>query len=153
MIKQQHLFGNMFVFIIFLLKKILNQNGLIKANVETLLIKRHSYGISDTKELLIKDFNVFATMPNLKVLDLFIKKKKNKKDDLYALNLKFEVSLPIGELINSSKFSLLNALFDNENSLQISPDISKTSVKTYLDSDMFDVSIANYVENTSLVIK
>lgn len=75
------------------------------------------------------------------------------KDDLYALNLKFEVSLPIGELINSSRFSLLNALFDNENNLQISPDISKTSVKTYLDSDMFNVSIANYVENTNLVIK
>ena len=47
----------------------------------------------------------------------------------------------------------MNALFDNENSLEVTPEISKSSVKTFLDSEMFDVTCANYVENTNLVIK
>lgn len=75
------------------------------------------------------------------------------KDDLYAIKLNFKVVSPIAELLDSSKFSLMNALFDNENSLEVTPEISKSSVKTFLDSEMFDVTCANYVENTNLVIK
>ena len=79
------------------IKKILNQKGLERASVSKLVIKRRTHLTNDTKELLIKDFSLFETMPNLKVLDLFIKKKKNKKDDLYALsklkNIK-EIHLP-----------------------------------------------------------
>lgn len=79
------------------IRKILNQKGFNKANVRKLVIKRRTYLTSDTKELLIKDFSIFESMPNLKILDLFIKKKKNKKDDLIALsnltNIK-EIHLP-----------------------------------------------------------
>ena len=79
------------------IKRILNQKGLERASVSKLVIKRRTHLTNDTKELLIKDFNVFATMPNLKVLDLFVKKKKNKKEDLLALakltNIK-EIHLP-----------------------------------------------------------
>ena len=79
------------------IKRILNQKGLERASVSKLVIKRRTHLTNDTKELTIKDFNVFATMPNLKVLDLFVKKKKNKKEDLLALakltNIK-EIHLP-----------------------------------------------------------
>lgn len=78
-------------------KRLFNQKGLIGCNAKKVTIRRYSHGASDTKELLINDFSVLETMPNLEYLNLFIKKKKNKKEDLISLsklsNIK-EIYLP-----------------------------------------------------------
>lgn len=63
-----------------------NQNGLKSLKAKTLIIKRYSHGVSNIKELLIKDFSIFETMPNLEKLVLSIKSKKNKENDLLSLS-------------------------------------------------------------------
>lgn len=77
--------------------RVLNQKGLEKASVKKLTIKRYTHGMPDANGLVIYDFNVFTTMPNLEELDLFIKKKQDKSEDLISLskltNIK-KISLP-----------------------------------------------------------
>jgi hypothetical protein len=66
--------------------RILNQKGLLGAKLKKLTIRRHSHGTPDTKELVIKDFSVFETMPHLEELTLLVKKKKDKSKDLISLS-------------------------------------------------------------------
>ena len=78
-------------------KRLFNQKGLEGCSAKSVTIRRYAHGASDTKELVIKDFSVFETMPNLESLNLFIKKKKDKSKDLISLskleNIK-EIYLP-----------------------------------------------------------
>ena len=77
--------------------RVLNQKGLENASIKKLTIKRYTHGMPDADGLTIYDFNLFTTMPNLEELELFIKKKKDKSEDLVALskltNIK-KISLP-----------------------------------------------------------
>lgn len=66
-------------------KQLLNQELLKGLRANKLIIRRHSHGCSNIKGLVIKDFNVFTTMPNLKELTLLIGNKKDKNSDLISL--------------------------------------------------------------------
>jgi len=68
------------------IEKLYNQERLMDAVVKALIIRNRDYSLSDTKVPIIEDFSVFETMPNLKILDLFVGKKKNKVDDLMSLS-------------------------------------------------------------------
>ena len=65
--------------------KLVNQELLKGASVSELVIRNRDYSLGDTKVPIINDFSVFETMANLKILDLFVGKKKEKKDDLISL--------------------------------------------------------------------
>ena len=67
-------------------EKIYNQIGLKKSTVKELIIKNRKYNLDDTNKPIIDDFSIFETMPNLKTLNLFVGKKKNKEDDLIKLS-------------------------------------------------------------------
>ena len=67
-------------------EKLYNQQGLKNASVSKLVIKNRNFSLSDTNKPVIQDFSLFESMPNLKVLDLFVGKKSSKKDDLTALS-------------------------------------------------------------------
>ena len=67
-------------------KRLFNQKGLEGCSAKSVTIRRYAHGASDTKELMIKDFSVFETMPNLEELTLLVKKKKDKSKDLISLS-------------------------------------------------------------------
>lgn len=66
--------------------RLLNQDGLKSSSVKELIIKNRNSNLNDTKSPVIKDFSIFETMPNLKILDLFIGKKVDKTNDLISLS-------------------------------------------------------------------
>ena len=75
-------------------------------------------------------------------------------DDLNSLKINFTFSYSISDLNNVSKFSLLNAWFDNAEISNnfIEADVNKTEVKNMF-KDGCDITIADIVEHDSLIIK
>ena len=106
------------------------------------------YGNMSNAELLNKvNTKLVELYPNEEVIPFTM-------DDLYTLKINFHFSYSIGELNDISKFSLLNAWFDNDkmSSNFIEGDMNKTEVKNRI-KDGANISIANIVEHDSLIIK
>lgn len=64
----------------------------------------------------------------------------------------FTDDLNDGELANEINFDLLNTFFNHQHEMTRSSSINKTTMKNIL-NDGRDISIAKFVENTSLIIK
>lgn len=106
------------------------------------------YGNISNAELLNKiNTKLIELYPNEKVIPFTM-------DDLYSLKINFHFSYSIGELNDISRFSLLNAWFDNDGISNnfIESDLNKTEVKNRI-KDGATISIANIVEHDSLIIK
>lgn len=106
------------------------------------------YGNMSNNKLLNKvNTKLVELYPNEEVIPFTI-------DDLYTLKINFHFSYSIGELNDISKFSLLNAWFDNDKMSNnfIEGDMNKTEVKNRI-KDGANISIANIVEHDSLIIK
>ena len=106
------------------------------------------YGNMSNNELLNKvNTKLVELYPNEEVIPFTI-------DDLYTLKINFHFSYSIDELNDISRFSLLNAWFDNDaiNNNFIEADMNKTEVKNRI-KDGANISIANIVEHDSLIIK
>lgn len=106
------------------------------------------YGNISNAELLNKiNTKLVELYPNEEVIPFTM-------DDLYTLKINFHFSYSIGELNDISRFSLLNAWFDNSGISNnfIEADMNKTEVKNRI-KDGAAISIANIVEHDSLIIK
>ncbi len=106
------------------------------------------YGNMSNAELLNKvNAKLVELYPNEEVIPFTI-------DDLYSLKINFHFSYSIGELNDITKFSLLNAWFDNAGISNnfIEADVNKTEVKNKI-KDLYNISIAKIVEHDSLIIK
>lgn len=106
------------------------------------------YGNMSNIELLNKvNAKLVELYPNEEVIPFTM-------DDLYSLKINFHFSYSIGELNDISKFSLLNAWFDNSGISNnfIEADVNKTEVKNKI-KDLYNITIAKVVEHDSLIIK
>lgn len=106
------------------------------------------YGNMSNAELLNKvNTKLVELYPNEEVIPFTM-------DDLYTLKINFHFSYSIGELNDISRFSLLNAWFDNDEITNnfIEGDMNKTEIKNRI-KDGANISIANIVEHDSLIIK
>lgn len=68
------------------LNKLINQENLKNITAKELIIKARDTRLNYTQVLLVEDFSVFPSMPNLEKLDLFIAHKKEKEQDLFELS-------------------------------------------------------------------
>lgn len=73
-------------------------------------------------------------------------------DDLDCIKVKFEIEKPIGDLANKANFDLINTFFNHQHEMTRSSSVNKTTMKNILNNGR-DISIAKFVENTSLIIK
>ena len=73
-------------------------------------------------------------------------------DDLDCIKVKFEIEKPIGDLTNNVNFDLINTFFNHQHEMTRSSSVNKTTMKNILNNGR-DISIAKFVENTSLIIK
>jgi hypothetical protein len=73
-------------------------------------------------------------------------------EDLMLINVKFETSISIYDLLGKSNFRLLEGFFDTEHISNVAPDINKTVIKNML-KDGIQSSFANLDYNESLIIK
>lgn len=111
-------------------------------------ILEERYGNLSNNDLInIINTKLVELYPNQEVVPFTI-------DDLYSLKINFHFSYSVGELNDISKFSLLNAWFDNAELTNnfIEADVNKTEVKNKI-KDSYNITIANVVEHDSLIIK
>lgn len=73
-------------------------------------------------------------------------------DDLDCIRIKFETEKPIGDLLNKENFDLISTFFNHQHEMTRSSSVNKTTMKNILNNGR-DISIAKFVENTSLIIK
>lgn len=73
-------------------------------------------------------------------------------EDLMLINIKFETSITLYDLLGRSNFRLLEGFFDTEHLSNVVPDINKTVIKNML-KDGIQSSFANLDYNESLIIK
>ena len=73
-------------------------------------------------------------------------------EDLMLINVKFETSISLYDLLDRSNFRLLEGFFDTEHLSNVVPDVNKTVIKNML-KDGVQSSFANLDYNESLIIK
>lgn len=73
-------------------------------------------------------------------------------EDLMLINVKFETSISLYDLLGRSNFRLLEGFFDTEHLSNVVPDVNKTVIKNML-KDGIQSSFANLDYNESLIIK
>lgn len=75
------------------------------------------------------------------------------KDDLYAAKFTISVDVRLADLITHSKWKLLDSLFDSNETLNVDFNMSKTDIKSYLNTSIYHITFAKNKSGVSLVIK